>query len=126
MEKATKKPLLTRGYLCYRWREHAEARPLRLDNALVFHSVSATNCLQNYNFFRNRAKNLENSCFFPVVPPIGVVFEEVVIQQVADFEQQVGVNPRTTENLVGVLPRAAQLRGQPSDGKPSAGQFSLD
>ena len=55
MEKATKKPLLTRGYLCYRWREHAEARPLRLDNALVFHSVSATNCLQKYDFSANAA-----------------------------------------------------------------------
>jgi hypothetical protein len=30
--------------------EHAEARPLRLDSPLVFQSVAATNCLQNYNF----------------------------------------------------------------------------
>ena len=107
MEKATKKPLLTRGYLCYRWREHAEARPLRLDNALVFHSVSATNCLQNYNFFRNRAKNLENSRFFPVVPVIRITLEEIVVQQVADFEEQIGVDPLAAEDLVGVLPRAA-------------------
>ena len=54
MEKTTKKPLLTRGYLCYRWREHAEARPLRLDNPLVFHSVSATNWVQKYTFSRKR------------------------------------------------------------------------
>ena len=45
---------MTRGNLCYRWREHAEARPLRLDNPLVFHTVSATNCLQNYNIFPKR------------------------------------------------------------------------
>jgi hypothetical protein len=46
---------------CYRWREHAEARPLRLDSPLVFHSVSATNCLQNYNKIRNAAINLKNN-----------------------------------------------------------------
>ena len=46
---------MTRGCSCYRWGEHAEARPLRLDNALVFHSVAATNCLQNYNKIRNAA-----------------------------------------------------------------------
>ena len=51
---------MTRGYLCYRWREHAEARPLRLDNALVFHSVSATNCLQNYNKIQNPAIKTKN------------------------------------------------------------------
>ena len=44
-EKTTiKKPLEIEGLFCYRWGEHAEARPLRLDNPLVFHSVSATNC----------------------------------------------------------------------------------
>ena len=40
-------------------REHAEARPLRLDSPLVFHSVSATNCLQNYNKIQNPAINIE-------------------------------------------------------------------
>ena len=48
------------GCFCYRWREHAEARPLRLDSPLVFQSVSATNCLQNYNKIRNAAINLKN------------------------------------------------------------------
>ena len=42
-----KKPLELEGLFCYRWGERAETRPLRLDNSLVFHSVSATNCLQN-------------------------------------------------------------------------------
>ena len=41
--------------------EHAEARPLRLDSPLVFQSVAATNCLQNYNKIRNVAINLKNN-----------------------------------------------------------------
>ena len=77
-------------------------------------------------FSETPPQNPVNSFFFPVVPVIRITLEEIVVQQVADFEEQVGVDPRAVEDLVGVLPRAAQLRGQPSDGKPSAGQFSLD
>ena len=51
-------------------REHAEARPLRLDNALVFHSVSATNCLQKYTFFQIRNKKEEKSAFFNLFCPV--------------------------------------------------------
>ena len=42
-----------RGYRCYRGGYILSAAPLRLDNQFIFHSVSATNCLQNYNFSMN-------------------------------------------------------------------------
>ena len=35
--------------------------------------------------------------------------EEIVIQNIADFQQQIGVNPFAVEDFVGVLPRTAQL-----------------
>ena len=66
------------------------------------------------------------SILFPFIPPIRVAFEEIVIQQVADFEQQVGVNPRAVEDFVGVLPRIAQLLGEPCDAAPLPLQFLLD
>ena len=53
IRKRKRKPLKREGLICYRWREHPFGRPLRLDNPLVFHSVSATNCLQKYNFSTN-------------------------------------------------------------------------
>ena len=42
--------------------------------------------------------------------------EEIIIQQVADLEQQVGVDPGTVQNLVDVLTGAAQLFPEPGDG----------
>ena len=66
------------------------------------------------------------SFVFPIVPIIRVAFEEIVIQQVADFEQKVGVNPLTAKNLIGVLPRIAKLCGKPCDASPLPCQFCLD
>lgn len=66
------------------------------------------------------------SFVFPVVPIIRVAFEEIVIQQVADFEQKVGINPLTAKNLIGVLPRIAQLYGKPCNASPLPCQFCLD
>ena len=42
--------------------------------------------------------------------------KEIIIQQVADFEQHVGVNPFAAKDLVNVLPRATQLLPKPCDG----------
>lgn len=66
------------------------------------------------------------SFVFPVVPIIRVAFEEIVIQQVADFEQKVGINPLTAKNLIGVLAREAELAGEPGDGAPLPVEFLLD
>ena len=50
--------------------------------------------------------------------PLRKALKEIIIQNVADFEQQIGVNPFAVENLVGVLPRATESLGQPSDATP--------
>lgn len=52
--------------------------------------------------------------------------EEVIIQQVADFEEQIRVDPFAAEDFVGVLPRVAQLPRQPGDAAPLPCQFLLD
>lgn len=85
---------------------------------------------QNDKGFKNekheKCKANGYSFVFPVVPIIRVAFEEIVIQQVADFEQKVGVNPLTAKNLIGVLPRIAKLCGKPCDASPLPCQFCLD
>ena len=52
--------------------------------------------------------------------------KEIVIQNVADFQQQIGVNPSAVENLVSVLPRATELLGQPCDTASLLDQFGFD
>ena len=66
------------------------------------------------------------SFFFPIVPVIRITLEEIVVQQVADFEEQVGVDPTAVEDLVGVLAREAELAGEPGDGAPLPVEFLLD
>lgn len=71
-------------------------------------------------------QNPVNSFFFPVVPVIRITLEEIVVQQVADFEEQVGVDPAAVEDLVGVLAGEAELAGEPGDGAPLPVEFLLD
>lgn len=71
-------------------------------------------------------QNPVNSFFFPAVPVIRITLEEIVVQQVADFEEQVGVDPAAVEDLVGVLAREAELVGEPGDGAPLPAEFLLD
>ena len=66
------------------------------------------------------------SGLFPFVSPIRIALEEVIIQQITNFEQQVRIDPRAVEDLVGVLPRKAELLGEPSDAAPLSYQFFLD
>ena len=47
------------GCFCYRGGYILSAVPLRLDNQFIFHSVSATSCLQNYNKNQNAVINIE-------------------------------------------------------------------
>ena len=54
-----------RGYRCYRGGYIHSAVPLRLDNHFIFHSVSATNCLQNYNIFPNPQGNNKKKTLSP-------------------------------------------------------------
>lgn len=73
LQKAIKKPLKVRGLFCYRGGYILSAAPLRLDNQFIFHSVSATNCLQIYNIFRSpqslHQKNSFNSFHNNTPPP---------------------------------------------------------
>jgi len=52
------------------------------------------------------------------VSVIRKALKEIIIQNVADFEQQISVNPLAVKNLVSVLSRATELLGQPGDGAP--------
>ena len=52
--------------------------------------------------------------------------KEIIIQNIADFQQQIGVNPSAVENLVSVLPRATELLGQPCDTASLLDQFGFD
>ena len=77
-------------------------------------------------FSETPPQNPVNSFFFPVVPVIRKALEEIVVQQIADFEKQVGVDPAAVEDLVGVLAREAELAGEPGDGAPLPVEFLLD
>ena len=77
-------------------------------------------------FSETPPQNPEKSFFFPVVPVIRITLEEIVVQQVADFEEQVGVDPAAVEDLVGILAREAELAGKPGDGAPLPAEFLLD
>ena len=61
-----------------------------------------------------------------MLPPFRKALKEIIIQNITDFQQQIGVNPFAVENLVSVLPRATESLGQPSDATPLLDQFSLD
>ena len=66
------------------------------------------------------------ACRFPLVAVVGIAFEEVVVQCIADFQQHVTINPTVFEDAIHILARALQLRSKPCDGAPLAGQFRLD
>ena len=71
-------------------------------------------------------KWLFGSSFVSLFSPLRKALKEIIIQNVADFQQQIGVNPFAVENFVSVLPRATELLGQPGDATPLLDQFSLD
>jgi hypothetical protein len=54
-----------RGLWCYRGGCILSAAPLRLDNQFIFHSVSATNCLQNYNKNSKLTMKMKKTFHFP-------------------------------------------------------------
>lgn len=54
------------------------------------------------------------------------MLEEVAIQDLADFKQQVGVDELPSEKMVHVLACVAHLLGQPCDASSLSGQFGLD
>ena len=68
-------------------------------------------------------KWLFGSDFVPLLPPLRKALKEIVIQQIADFEQQIGVNPLAVKDFVGVLAGATELLGQPRDAAPLPCQF---
>jgi hypothetical protein len=41
------------------------------------------------------------------------MFKEIVVEQIADFEEEVGVDPRSIEDFVDVLAREIKLFGKP-------------
>ena len=62
------------------------------------------------NFGRKSSK-----LFFTLVNVIGEIFEKIVVEQVADFKEKVGVNPVAIEDFVDVLAREIELFGKPGD-----------
>ena len=60
------------------------------------------------------------------VSVIRKALEEIIVQQIADFEQQVRIDPAAVEDLVGILAREAELAGEPGDGAPLPVEFLLD
>lgn len=56
--------------------------------------------------------------WFPFFPPLRKALKEIIIHNITDFQQQIGVNPFAVENLVSVLPRATELLGQPRNATP--------
>ena len=56
-----------RGLWCYCGGYILSAVPLRLDNQFIFHSVSATNCLQNYNKNSKLAIKMKKTFYFPKI-----------------------------------------------------------
>ena len=52
--------------------------------------------------------------------------KEIIIQQIAYFQQQIGINPFAAEEFVDILPRVVQLLCQPGDTTPLPRQFCLD
>lgn len=54
--------------------------------------------------------------FIFIFPIFCKASEEVIIQQIADFEEHIGIDPRTVKDLVDILPRIAQLFSEPGDG----------
>lgn len=53
---------------------------------------------------------------FPSVEVFGIENEEIRIDYLADFQQQVCIYEALAKDVVHVLPRIVQLAGQPSDG----------
>lgn len=53
--------------------------------------------------------------FFTLVNVIGEIFEKIVVEQVADFKEKVGVYPVAIEDFVDVLAREIELFGKPGD-----------
>lgn len=43
------------------------------------------------------------------------MFKEIVVEQIADYEEEVGVDPRSIEDFVDVLARESKLFGKPGD-----------
>ena len=66
-------------------------------------------------------------CIVPVgVPMAGKQSEEIVVQDVADSQQGVGVNPGVFERPVQVLPRELQLPCEPCHASALSLEFELD
>lgn len=71
-------------------------------------------------------KWLFGSGFVPLLPPFRKALKEIVIQQIADFKQQIGINPFAAEEFVDILSRVVELCGQPSNATALPSQFCFD
>ena len=61
-----------------------------------------------------------------MISPFRKALKEIIIQNIADFKQQIRVNPFAVEEFIGVLPRASQLFCQPGDATALPMQFFFD
>lgn len=60
------------------------------------------------------------------VAPVGAGLEEVVVQGIADFEKDIGVDPFAAHDFVEVITGVANLLCQPGDASPLPREFRLD
>ena len=65
-------------------------------------------------------------CRSSVLPNFGETFEEVMVQDIANFQQQIGIDIGTVEKVVGILPRTMQLSGKPRHGSLLPSEFLLN
>ena len=63
---------------------------------------------------------------FSAVSIIRKALEEIEIQNIANFQQQIRVNPLAAKEFVDILPRVVQLLGQPSNAAALSCKFCLD
>lgn len=54
------------------------------------------------------------------------MFKEIVVEQIADFEEEVGVDPRSIEDFVDVLAREIKLFGKPGDASALVAELYFD
>lgn len=54
------------------------------------------------------------------------MFKEIVVEQIADFEEEVGVDPRSIDDFVDVLAREIKLFGKPGDASALVAELYFD
>ncbi len=54
------------------------------------------------------------------------MFKEIMVERIADFQQQIGVDKTATKQIMHILSCAADLLRKPSNTAPLSSEFFLD